>query len=199
MDRKQQSVIMTMSKRTFRDPEGKRPDAAALDSCSLVGRMFTGMLGRMMDPVFEIYSHGLASQTLMKEVAEAANKTPEEVKESLQPLMPDKLALAEKIAVRTQFLDKLPLLVAAGDGNEAFSFQKNYALLAYYCLIQFRNYQANNFNILFLIIASYIFKQHVNASFVDGLSCLSAVLFENFLQLEKTNELDLFFGKCGKN
>lgn len=72
-------------------------------------------------------------------------------------------------------------------------------MLAYYCLIQFRNYQANNFNILFLIIASYIFKQHVNASFVDGLTCLSGVLFENYLQLEKTNELDLFFGKCGKN
>ena len=66
-------------------------------------------------------------------------------------------------------------------------------------MIQFRNYQANNFNILFLIIASYIFKKHVNASFIEGLHKISSILFENFLLLEKTNELDLFFGKCGKN
>lgn len=36
--------------------------------------------------------------------------------------MPNKLSLSEKIAVRTHYLDKLPLLVATGDGNEAFSF-----------------------------------------------------------------------------
>lgn len=52
MDRKQQGIIMSMSKRTFRESDGKRPDAATLDSCDLVGRMYSGMLSRMMDPVF---------------------------------------------------------------------------------------------------------------------------------------------------
>lgn len=121
------------------------------------------------------------------------------MREQLANLMPNKKTLAEKIAMRTEYLQKLPVFVMSGDGNNAFSFQKNYALLSYYCLIQFRNYQANNFNILFLIIASYIFKKHVNANFIDGLTRISAILFENFLQLEKTNELDLFFGKCGRN
>lgn len=134
----------------------------------------------------------------MAEVA-TGNQTVETISADLAQIMPPKKTLAEKIATRTQFLEKLPVLVASGDGNTAFAFQKNYALLSYYCLIQFRNYQANNFNILFLIIASYIFKKHVNASFIDGLQRISSILFENFLSLEKTNELDLFFGKCGRN
>jgi len=36
------------------------------------------------------------------------------------------------------------------EGNKHIMFHKNYALLVFYGLIQFRNYQANNFNILFL-------------------------------------------------
>lgn len=36
------------------------------------------------------------------------------------------------------------------EGNKHANFHKNYALLVFYGLIQFRNYQANNFNILFL-------------------------------------------------
>ena len=113
--------------------------------------------------------------------------------------MPAEKLLAEKIVVKSEFLKSLPVLVAQGDGNKCFSFQKNYTLLAYYCLIQFRNYQASNFNILFLILASYIVKNHVNASFIAGLQRFTDVLQENFQRLEKTDDLDLFFGKCGKN
>ena len=93
----------------------------------------------------------------------------------------------------------MPVLVAQGDGNKTFSFQKNYILLSYYCLIQFRNYQASNFNILFLILASYIVKNHVNASFIEDLKNFTEIILQNFTKLEKTDELDLFFGKCGRN
>jgi len=152
----------------------------------------------MMDPVIEIYTHGVASKTLQDEVC-AETDPPNHVQETLKHLMPEEKDLAQKITMKSDFLNQLPVLVADGDGNTGFSFQKNYTLLAFYCLIQFRNYQASNFNILFLILASYIVKNHVNATFVKGLEYFTTTLLENFVLLEKTDELDLFFGKCGRN
>lgn len=69
-----------------------------------------------MDPVYEIYSHGIASQTLMKEVA-GENQTGDQVRAELANLMPPKKTLAQKIATKTDYLDNLPILVASGDGN----------------------------------------------------------------------------------
>lgn len=62
---------MALGKSTFDDNtyNAGRPEAEKLESCKLLGSMFTGMMGRMMDPVDEIYSHGIASQTLLKEIA----------------------------------------------------------------------------------------------------------------------------------
>ena len=66
-------------------------------------------------------------------------------------------------------------------------------------MIQFRNYQASNFNILFLILSSYIVKNHVNSSFIHALTKFQDILLQNFVVLEKTDEIELFFGKCGRN
>lgn len=109
------------------------------------------------------------------------------------------MSLSDKIKSKCDFMNKLPMLVNKGDGNIGFQFQKSYILLAYYCLIQFRNYQASNFNILFLILSSYIVRTHVNASFIDALQIFTSVIIENHCQLDKTDELDLFFGRCGRN
>ena len=131
---------MAVGKKTYDNQcELERPDEEKMEQVTLLGRMFTGMLKRQMDPVYEIYSHGIASQTLMKEVARE-NQTGDQVRAELANLMPPKKTLAQKIATKTDYLDNLPILVASGDGNQHFAFQKNYALLSYYCLIQFRNY-----------------------------------------------------------
>ena len=112
---------------------------------------------------------------------------------------PDLETLTEKVKQTNNFIAQAPLLVTQGNGNVAFQFQKNYIMLVYYSLIQFRNYQANNFNILFLILASYIVKHQVNYSFIEGLQQFTPVILRNFSQLKKTDELELFFGKCGRN
>ena len=39
----------------------------------------------------------------------------------------------------------------------------------------------------------------MNASFIDALQRFTCVIIENFTRLEKTDELDLFFGRCGRN
>ena len=50
-----------------------------------------------------------------------------------------------------------------------------------------------------MILSSYIVKNHVNASFIDSLQRFTCVIIENFQLLDKTDELDLFFGRCGRN
>lgn len=42
-------------------------------------------------------------------------------------------------------------------------------------------------------------KNHINGSFVEGLQKFTSLILHNFSTLEKTDELDLFFGKCGNN
>lgn len=46
----------------------------------------------------------------------------------------------EKLQVNYDMLEKLPVKIMKGSGNWRFQFTKNYALLVYYSLIQFRNY-----------------------------------------------------------
>ena len=62
----------------------------------------------------------------------------------------------EKLSIKFDMFEKMPHRLYRGSGNWRFQFSKNYALLVYYSLIQFRNYQAANFNILFLVFACYI-------------------------------------------
>lgn len=150
-----------------------------------------------MDPVIEVYTNGIASQTLQAEVYGEDYK--EASQKDLLLMLPKERTLAEKIKLSNDYTSDLPQLVPEGDGSTAFSFQKNYILLAYYCLIQFRNYQASNFNILFLILASYIVKNHVNVNFIEALQRFTVIILENFTKLDKTDEMDLFFGKCGRN
>jgi hypothetical protein len=51
-----------------------------------------------------------------------------------------KKSTVEKLDIKYSFFDSLPLRLLGGSGNWRFQFTKNYALLVYYSLIQFRNY-----------------------------------------------------------
>lgn len=61
----------------------------------------------------------------------------------------------QKIELVNNQLTCLPLDQNAGSAQN-FMFEKSYILLVFYSLIQFRNYQASNFNIINLLFACYI-------------------------------------------
>lgn len=86
-----------------------------------------------MEPVLEIYTRGLTSIAIQAEI-EAEGAT-EKFKTDLAVLLPQTKSLEQKIESQLDFVDEMPRLVASGDGSLGFQFQKNYILLAYYCLI----------------------------------------------------------------
>ena len=104
-----------------------------------------------------------------------------------------------KIKKKHLFLKNLPNQVISGNGNQMFRFQKNYLLLIYYSLIQFRNYQASNINIISLLMASFLMSKYLCGSFFESITKIQAVIQKNNQNLSKTDEMDLFFGKCGAN
>ena len=191
------SILKDIQNNYLFESDENKADDSRTSVLSRTSKAFKALYTRMMNPVLEIYTHGLSSIAVQSQTIE--NESLQAVQNDLRLLVPPLKTLEEKIKVHTDFIGQLPFLVPEGDGGTAFQFQKNYVLLAYYCLIQFRNYQASNFNILFLILSSYIVKNHVNASFIDGLQKFTCVILQNFNMLEKTDELDLFFGKCGSN
>ena len=155
----------------------QRPGEPQKESLRRTGRIFKGLYSRIVNPVHEVYTPGLACKTLH---AEICRDDPSTAATDLKLFMPPQQTLAQKMKNKSQFMEKLPVLVPEGDGNTSFSFQNNYLLLAYYSLIMFRNYQASNFNILFLILSSYIVKHQINSAFSKGLNQLNSVLLENY-------------------
>ena len=87
---------------------------------------------------------------------------------------------AEKLLIKYDMFEKLPLRMTRGSGNWRFQFSKNYTLLVYYSLIQFRNYQAANFNILFLVFACYILQRYLDSMFSYHLSRIIEIVYRNF-------------------
>ena len=85
------------------------------------------------------------------------------------------------------------------EGNKYVGFHKNYALLVFYGLIQFRNYQANNFNILFLAFSCNILKKHYSPLGAKHISKIVDLVFKNYDLKDKSDEYEMFLGKCGKN
>ena len=85
------------------------------------------------------------------------------------------------------------------EGNKHISFHKNYALLVFYGLIQFRNYQANNFNILFLAFSCNVLKKHFTTLGEKHIDKVVDLVKRNFDQKDKSDEYEMFLGKSGKN
>ena len=85
------------------------------------------------------------------------------------------------------------------EGNKYIGFHKNYALLVFYGLIQFRNYQANNFNILFLAFSWNILRKHYTPLGAKHISKIVDLVFKNYDLKDKSDEYEMFLGKCGKN
>ena len=85
------------------------------------------------------------------------------------------------------------------EGNQQVSFHKNYALLVYYGLIQFRNYQANNFNILFLAFSCNVLKKHFSPLGSAHIFKIVDLVWKNYESKEKSDEYEMFLGKSGKN
>ena len=85
------------------------------------------------------------------------------------------------------------------EGNKYASFLKHYALLVFYGLIQFRNYQANNFNILFLTFSWNILKKHYTFLGSKHINKIVDLVYRNYDQKEKSDEYEMFLGKSGKN
>ena len=85
------------------------------------------------------------------------------------------------------------------EGNSKLSFFKNFALLVYYGLIQFRNYQANNFNILFLAFSCQVMKRYLSPIFNTHITKVLTSVYRNYDKMSKSSEQDLFLGKSGKN
>ena len=52
----------------------------------------------------------------------------------------DQDSISFKSKLKSEYLRRLPLRVISGNSNLHFHFQRNYLLLTYYSLIQFRNY-----------------------------------------------------------
>ena len=72
--------------------------------------------------------------------------------------------------------------------------------MVYYSLIQFRNYQAANFNILFLVFACYIMQRYLDQMFNQThLSKIIEIVHRNFMLKKKSDDYELFLGKSGKN
>lgn len=87
----------------------------------------------------------------------------------------------------------------SSEGNKSISFHKNYTLLVFYGLIQFRNYQANNFNILFLAFSWNILKKHFCPIGERYINLIVDLVYKNYLQKDKSDEFEMFLGKSGKN
>ena len=85
------------------------------------------------------------------------------------------------------------------EGNKFIGFHKNYALLVFYGLIQFRNYQANNFNILFLAFSWNILKKHYTPLGAKHISKIVDLVLKNYDLKDKSDEYEMFLGKSGKN
>lgn len=112
-----------------------------------------------------------------------------------------KKSTSEKLMVNFNMFDeRVPSrLVNGGSGNWKFQFTKNYTLLVYYNLIQFRNYQAANFNILFLVFACYILQRYLDQMFHFHLAKVVEIVYRNFQMKKKSDDYELFLGKQGKN
>ena len=51
-----------------------------------------------------------------------------------------KKSTAEKLEIKRNMFEQIPTRIKAGNGSWKFQFNKNYSLLVFYSLIQFRNY-----------------------------------------------------------
>ena len=69
----------------------------------------------------------------------------------------------------------------------------------FYGLIQFRNYQANNFNILFLAFSCNVLKKHFTILGEKHITKIVHLVQRNFDQKDKSDEYEMFLGKSGKN
>jgi hypothetical protein len=91
-----------------------------------------------------------------------------------------KKSTADKILIKYSMFNRIPVTLTKGGGNWRFQFTKNYTLLVYYSLIQFRNYQAANFNIIFLVFGCYILQRYLDSMFLHHLQKIIEVVFRNF-------------------
>jgi hypothetical protein len=105
----------------------------------------------------------------------------------------------EKLDIKFSLFDIVPIHLNGGSGNWRFQFTKNYTLLVYYSLIQFRNYQAANFNILFLVFACYIMQRYLDSMLSYHLQKAIEIVQRNFQMKKKSDDYELFLGKSGKN
>ena len=78
------------------------------------------------------------------------------------------------------------------EGNKYATFLKHYALLVFYGLIQFRNYQANNFNILFLAFSWNILKKHYTFLGSKHINKVVDLVYRNYDHKEKSDEYEMF-------
>ena len=73
-------------------------------------------------------------------------------------------------------------------------FQNHYSHIIFYCMIQFRNYQAVNFNILYLAISNFISQRQMDPTFLRHFKENLRNLVLNYLKLKKTSEYEIFLG-----
>jgi len=78
-------------------------------------------------------------------------------------------------------------------------FQMQNILLIFYCMIQFRNYQAANFNILSLVIANFISQRQIDPTFLRDYRECMGILMTNYLRRQKTTEYEMFLGSTSSN
>lgn len=77
-------------------------------------------------------------------------------------------------------------------------FQVQYTHLIFYCMIQFRNYQATSFNILFLVISNFISQRQIDPTFLRHFKQNMEVIMLNYIDRKKTNEYEMFLGSGQK-
>lgn len=73
-------------------------------------------------------------------------------------------------------------------------FQLQYTHLIFYCMVQFRNYQAASFNILYLVLANFISQREIDPTFLRHFKRVIALTRRNYLAASKTNEYEMFLG-----
>ena len=73
-----------------------------------------------------------------------------------------------------------------------------YIHLIFYCMIQFRNYQAASFNILFLVLANFISQRQIDPSFLRKYRIVLRTLISNYLKRKKTGDYEMFLGSHDK-
>lgn len=138
---------------------------------------------RMCDPISEIYAH----------------QTGHPIAKCNPDLNPKSvLKVHQKVELVSDLLKDLPTDNARGSAYN-FSFERSYCLLVLYSLIQFRNYQASNFNIINLQFACYIVQKFLCKRMTTSLKQIKSLVEHNHLLLDKTDEIELFFGKVGTN